>query len=54
VEYTEISANNNSHFSGNFSKYGRYEIENDLEFYLPATKIKFSKLEKERFTDGMA
>jgi hypothetical protein len=50
VESTEISANNNSHFSGNFSKYGRYEIENDLEFYLPATKIKFSKLGEGKFS----
>lgn len=49
VESTKISTNNNSHFSESFSKYGRYQIENDLEFYLPATKIKFSKLGEGKF-----
>lgn len=50
MESTKISENNNSRFSESFSKYGIYEIENDLEFYLPATKIKFSKLGEGKFS----
>ena len=50
MESPKISLNDNSHISDNFSKYGKHEIENSLEFDLPATKIKFSKLGEGRFS----
>lgn len=50
MESTKYSVNENSSVSEGFSKYGKYEVENELEINLPAIKIKFSKLGEGKFS----
>jgi hypothetical protein len=50
VESTKISVKEKSHRDNNFSKYGRHEIQNDLELDLPGNKITFTKLGEGKFS----